>query len=80
MKLLVATAQNNRAINETIRLVADKRLSGGKLTEEALNRVEHAVRLYDPCLSCATHAIGPPALRVRLVDGQGKLLDEAVRG
>jgi NAD-reducing hydrogenase large subunit len=76
VKLLVATSQNNRAINEAIRLVADKRLSGGRLTEGALNRIEHAVRLYDPCLSCATHAIGPPALRVRLVDIHGTLLEE----
>jgi NAD-reducing hydrogenase large subunit len=79
VKLLIATAQNNRAINETITRVARERIPGGRLTEGALNRIEHGVRLYDPCLSCATHAIGPPALRVGLVAADGTVLDEAVR-
>lgn len=80
VKLLVATAQNNDAINGAIFRVAQKQVSGGRLTEGALNRIEHAVRLYDPCLSCATHAIGTPSLRVRLVARDGTPVDEGVRG
>ena len=80
VKLLVATAQNNRAINETIFRIAQKRVSGGRLTEGALNRIEHGVRIFDPCLSCATHAVGTPSLRVRFVAGDGTPLDEALRG
>ena len=33
-------------------------LDGRKLTEGLLNHIEVAVRAFDPCLSCATHAMG----------------------
>jgi NAD-reducing hydrogenase large subunit len=80
VNLVIATGQNNRAINETILQIARKYVTGGRLTEGALNRVEHGVRLFDPCLSCATHAFGPPAFRIRLVACDGTVLDEAARG
>ncbi len=43
-----------------------------------LNHVEVAIRAYDPCLSCATHALGQMPL-VTLYDAGGALLDRAVR-
>jgi len=33
-----------------------------------LNRVEVAIRAYDPCLSCATHALGQMPLEVDLYE------------
>jgi NAD-reducing hydrogenase large subunit len=45
-----------------------------------LNRVEAAVRCYDPCLSCSTHAVGRMPLIVELRDARGGLLDRMHRG
>jgi F420-non-reducing hydrogenase large subunit len=41
-----------------------------------LNRVEMAFRLYDPCLSCATHSLpGQMPLQVTLRDADGQLIE-----
>jgi NAD-reducing hydrogenase large subunit len=40
-----------------------------------LNRVEAAIRCYDPCLSCSTHALGSMPLMVQLVSSSGEVLD-----
>ena len=45
-----------------------------------LNRVEAAVRCFDPCLSCSTHALGQMPLIIELRDSLGRLLDRAQRG
>jgi NAD-reducing hydrogenase large subunit len=44
-----------------------------------LNRVEAVIRAFDPCLSCATHAIGQMPLDVKLFDADGKLIDCKIR-
>jgi NAD-reducing hydrogenase large subunit len=59
--LIVSTTNNNQAMNESIRQVAERYLDGKELTEPLLNQIEVAVRAYDPCLSCATHALGQNA-------------------
>jgi NAD-reducing hydrogenase large subunit len=56
--LIVATTHNNTAMNRAVEQVAREQLAGGAITEGLLNRVEVAIRAYDPCLSCATHALG----------------------
>lgn len=73
--LIVSTTHNNEPMNRAVRQVADNFLSAAKITEGLLNRVEMAIRAYDPCLSCATHAIGQMALEVELLDSQGKIVD-----
>lgn len=78
--LIVATTNNNQAMNESIRQVASRYLDGRTLTEPLLNRIEVAIRAYDPCLSCATHALGKMPLEVQLVDARGTLVDRIVRG
>jgi len=73
--LIVSTTNNNQAMNESIRQVASEYLDGNMLTEGLLNHLEVAVRAYDPCLSCATHALGKMPLHVELVNGQGEKVD-----
>lgn len=69
--LIVATCQNNYAMDRGIEDVARKVVVGGELTAEASNRIETVIRAYDPCISCATHAIGRMPMRIRLVQRSG---------
>jgi NAD-reducing hydrogenase large subunit len=78
--LIVSTTHNNHAMNIAIREVAKKYLDGQTLTEGLLNHIEVAVRAFDPCLSCATHAIGKMPLEVQLVDAAGVVVDTLLRG
>jgi NAD-reducing hydrogenase large subunit len=77
--LIVSTTHNNQAINEAIRQVAKRYLDGRKLTEGLLNHIEVAIRAFDPCLSCATHALGKMPLEVELIDGAGATIDTLAR-
>ena len=78
--LIVSTTSNNQAMNESIRQVAATYLDGVEPTEGLLNHLEVAIRAYDPCLSCATHALGKMPLEVEVVDPDGKVLGTAQRG
>jgi NAD-reducing hydrogenase large subunit len=78
--LIVSTTNNNQAMNEAIRAVAQRYLSGHEVTEGLLNHVEIAIRAYDPCLSCATHALGQMPLEVNLVDADGALVSSLRKG
>jgi NAD-reducing hydrogenase large subunit len=71
--LIVSTTSNNQAMNESIRQVAATHLDGREPTEGLLNRIEVAIRAYDPCLSCATHALGRMPLELEVLDASGKL-------
>ncbi len=77
--LIVSTTHNNQAMNEAIRQVSRRYLDGRTLTEGLLNHIEVAIRAYDPCLSCATHALGKMPLTVELVDATGQPLDRIAR-
>jgi len=77
--LIVSTTHNNQAMNEGIRQVARQYLDGKKLTEGLLNHIEVAIRAFDPCLSCATHALGKMPLEVELLDAEGSLLSTLSR-
>ena len=78
--LIVSTTHNNQAMNEAVRKVAMQYLDGRKLTEGLLNHIEVAVRAFDPCLSCATHALGKMPLQVELLDAEGKQINQITRG
>ncbi|KZY39806.1 MULTISPECIES: Ni/Fe hydrogenase subunit alpha [unclassified Oleiphilus] len=74
--LIVSTTHNNTAMNKAVTDVARKYISGkNKISEGMLNHIEVAVRAYDPCLSCATHALGQMPLKVELFDHENKLID-----
>jgi NAD-reducing hydrogenase large subunit len=75
--LIVSTTHNNEAMNQSVRWVAQNVLSEQKeITENMLNQVEVAIRAFDPCLSCATHAMGKMPLHVSMMDHNGNLIDE----
>jgi NAD-reducing hydrogenase large subunit len=74
--LIVSTTNNNEPMNRAVNWVALNVLDNQKeISEGMLNRVEIAIRAYDPCLSCATHALGKMPLEVSLYDARGNLLD-----
>ena len=79
VNLIIATGQNNLAMNRTVRQIAESYVDGSHLHEGILNRIEHGVRAYDPCLSCSTHAIGQMPLHVQLIGANGDVVDEAKR-
>jgi NAD-reducing hydrogenase large subunit len=77
--LIVSTTHNNQAMNEAIRHVAKRYLDGRTLTEGLLNHIEVAIRAFDPCLSCATHALGKMPLHVELIDAEGQQVDTLIK-
>jgi NAD-reducing hydrogenase large subunit len=77
--LVIATGQNNNAMNKGVLQVAQRYVKGDKLSDGVLNRVEAVVRTFDPCLSCSTHAYGQMPLIVELLAPGGGILDEVRR-
>ena len=78
--LIVATGHNNIAMNRSVQLVAKEYIHNGEVKEGLLNRVEGAIRCYDPCLSCSTHALGQMALKIQIYSHDRKLLNEIQKG
>ena len=78
--LIVSTTHNNEPMNRAVQKVAQDDISGKKeITEGMLNHIEVAIRAYDPCLSCATHALGRMPLEVELIDADGNLVDRKIK-
>jgi len=71
--LIVSTTHNNQAMNEAVRSVAADYFDGRELSEGLLNHIEVAIRAYDPCLSCATHALGRMPLELNAVGPDNEL-------
>jgi NAD-reducing hydrogenase large subunit len=78
--LIIATGQNNAAMNRGILQTARHYVQGDQVKEGMLNRVEAVVRTFDPCLSCSTHAMGQMPLSIELRAADGTLLREVRRG
>ncbi len=76
VNLIVGTTNNYAPMSLSLKRAAEKLIHGGKVVGEGLlNRIEMAFRLYDPCLSCATHALpGRMPLRVDIRDREGRIL------
>ena len=77
--MIIATEHNNIAYNRAVTQVAKKYVKAKTLQEGMLNRVEAVIRAFDPCLSCATHAVGEMPLDIKLFDVEGKLVDRKTR-
>ena len=74
--LIVSTTNNNTAMNRAVELVAKSQMNGQeKITEGMMNAVETAIRAYDPCLSCATHALGKMPLEITLYNSNEEVID-----
>jgi len=78
--LVIATGQNNNAMNRGILQAAQRYVKGDKLVDGMLNRVEATIRTFDPCLSCSTHAYGQMPLHIELLGPDGAKLDQIRRG
>ncbi|MBL7739193.1 MAG: Ni/Fe hydrogenase subunit alpha [Chitinophagaceae bacterium] len=80
VNLLIATGQNNPSMNRSVLEVAKQYVKGDDIKEGMLNRVESAIRCYDPCLSCSTHAIGQMPMVIELTNKKGELIKRIERG
>jgi NAD-reducing hydrogenase large subunit len=79
--LIVSTTHNNEAMNRAVQWVAQNVLDRQqKITDGMLNQIEIAIRAFDPCLSCATHAMGKMPLHLEVMDAGGKVIAEHVKG
>jgi NAD-reducing hydrogenase large subunit len=76
VNLIVATGHNNLAMNRAIKEVIGKHVSRENLNSGILNRVEAAIRCYDPCLSCSAHALGRMPLILQLVSPTGEVINQ----
>jgi len=81
VNLIIATGNNNLAMNRTVAQIARAWIKPGstEIPETLLNRIEHGIRCYDPCLSCSTHAVGKMPLLVQLVAPSGAILNSVAR-
>ncbi len=79
INLIIATGQNNLAMNRAVAQIARHFIHGPEISEGMLNRVEAGIRAFDPCLSCSTHAVGQMPLHVQLVGVDGTIVNEVWR-
>jgi NAD-reducing hydrogenase large subunit len=79
VNLIVSTGHNNWAMSEAVDSVAKTYVHGPDVKEGMLNRVEAAIRAYDPCLSCSTHAVGQMPIVVEILDADGGLVRTLAR-
>lgn len=75
VNMVVGTTNNHAAIAMSVKKAAQMLIKAGRIVEEGmLNRIEMAFRLYDPCLSCATHAVGKMPLSIVIRDASGEVV------
>jgi NAD-reducing hydrogenase large subunit len=79
VNLIIATGQNNLAMNRTVAQIARHFIQGTEIKEGMLNRVEAGIRAFDPCLSCSTHAAGQMPLHIDLVAADGTIVNQICR-
>lgn len=79
VNLIIATGQNNLAMNKTVTQIAKHYIHGNEIPEGMLNRVEAGIRAFDPCLSCSTHAVGQMPLHIELIAADGTVVNEVYR-
>jgi F420-non-reducing hydrogenase large subunit len=74
--LIVGTTHNNAPINMSVKQAAKLLIKDGKYDQGLLNKVEMAIRAYDPCLSCATHNLdGTLPVMIKITDSKGNVID-----
>ncbi len=76
VNLIVGTTHNNAPINMSVKQTAKALIKDGDYDQGTLNKLEMAIRAYDPCLSCATHKLDSSiAVKVEIRDNRGKIID-----
>lgn len=76
VNLIVGTTHNNAPINMSVKQAALSLIKGGQYDEGILNKVEMAIRAYDPCLSCSTHILdGRCPVKIDIRDSNGNLIE-----
>jgi len=79
VNIIVGTTHNNAAINMSVKQAAKMLIKNGKYDQGMMNRLEMAIRAYDPCLSCATHNLdGTLPVKITIMDSKGKVVDTLV--
>ena len=79
VNMIIATGQNNLAMNKTVTQIAKHYIHGNEIPEGLLNRVEAGIRAFDPCLSCSTHAMGQMPIHLQLIGADGTMVNEVYR-
>jgi len=79
MNLIIATGNNNLAMNQGVKQVAQEFIDAKNITDGALNRVEAVIRCFDPCLSCSTHALGVVSSKIEIRNHHKKVIDTISR-
>jgi len=79
VSLIVATNHNAAPIAMSVEKAAKGLIKGGQVSDGLLNMVEMAFRAYDPCLACATHALGETPLIVEVRGADGEVVERIVR-
>ena len=79
LNLIIATGNNNLAMNAGVKQVAQTFVEGNNITDGALNRVEAVIRCFDPCLSCSTHALGIVSSKIEVRDHNKKIIQTIER-
>jgi NAD-reducing hydrogenase large subunit len=79
LNLVIATGQNDLAMNRTILDIAREYVRGPEITDGMVNRIEAGIRAYDPCLSCSTHALGQMPMLLQMIDPDGTTVAEVRR-
>ena len=78
--LIVSTTNNNEPMNRAVNHTANAMLNGHtEITEGMMNAVEVAIRAYDPCLSCATHALGQMPLEITMINYENRIVDHKTK-
>ncbi|MHC4478602.1 MAG: Ni/Fe hydrogenase subunit alpha [Planctomycetota bacterium] len=76
VNLIVGTTHNNAPINMSVKQAAKALIKNGTYDQGILNKVEMAIRAYDPCLSCATHKLdGTIAVKLEIRDSRGAVIE-----
>ncbi|MFX1294542.1 MAG: Ni/Fe hydrogenase subunit alpha [Promethearchaeota archaeon] len=79
VNLIVATVNNNAAMNQSIKSAAKQLVHDGNVSNDTLNKVEMAIRAYDPCLTCAAHTINHMPMVIEFQDETGNLIKTLYR-
>jgi F420-non-reducing hydrogenase large subunit len=75
VNLIVGTTNNYAPMNMSIKKAAKSVIKNGKISESSLNKIEMALRAYDPCMACATHTwSGDHSISIKIIGVDGTII------